>query len=923
MEMNNAIKTKQLGQSIWYDNIDREDLENGKMIELVQQGKVYGVTSNPSIFEKSIGSGNIYDLCLQSMAWAGLDTQQIYFELVKQDIQMTADIFRDVYTYTEKVDGYVSVEIDPTLADDTQKSIQEGKNLWAQINRRNVMIKVPATLAGIPVIRALIAEGINVNATLIFSIDRYRDVMEAYLLGIEDRLKKGLDVSHIHSVASFFVSRIDTAVDKLLDEKIASGSVEANELKGKIAIDNARMAYQEFKQVFSSPRFEALAKHGAQIQRPLWASTGTKNPNYSDCLYVDELIGPNTVNTIPTKTLHAFLDHGKVEQRITHDLGNSIKHLDMLLDLDIDLTSVTDKLEADGVLAFQKAHESLLDVIEKKRSIFAAEIESISENLKDAMKYSTDKNFIQRLFDNDPTLWTDDASQYEEIRNRLGWLSLPAKQYDLVPEYDQFLEQILQDGFTDVFVLGMGGSSLAPEVLAQSFETYLETDKRLRLQIIDTTNPIEIKARCETVNLEKTLFIVASKSGGTSETMAAYKYFSNEIAKISPKDFGRQFVAITDPGSPLVELAKKDGFRAVFYAPANVGGRFSAFTPFGLVPASLIGLDLENLLNKAKFSDRLSQKSIAMAANPNAILGLAIGSAAKAGRNKLTFIAESFAANLVPWLEQLIAESSGKDGVGILPVENEPELHSYDYPNDRLFIYFEVDGSKTEMIDAIRQKGLPVLTFKLSNPYDLAREFYRWEYATAIACAYLRVNAFNQPDVQSNKLVTKAVIEKYKETGQLDEGKAIFCNNQVEVYGEALAGLERCNSLDDVIHLYAQGLEEGAYIAINAFLPRLPEEIEKFQALRSSLLNKYNVATTLGFGPRFLHSTGQLHKGGPGEGVLYLIFTRKNAIDIEIPGEGMSFGTLQLAQALGDFDVLKDLGKNVIRIDLQDYGENK
>ncbi|HQN69235.1 MAG TPA: transaldolase, partial [Anaerolineaceae bacterium] len=233
--MNNAIKTKQLGQSIWYDNIDREDLENGKMRELVQQGKVYGVTSNPSIFEKSIGSGNIYDLCLQSMAWAGLDTQQIYFELVKQDIQMTADIFRDVYTYTEKVDGYVSVEIDPTLADDTQKSIQEGKNLWAQINRRNVMIKVPATLAGIPVIRALIAEGINVNATLIFSIDRYRDVMEAYLLGIEERLKKGLDVSHIHSVASFFVSRIDTAVDKLLDEKIASGSVEANELKGKIA----------------------------------------------------------------------------------------------------------------------------------------------------------------------------------------------------------------------------------------------------------------------------------------------------------------------------------------------------------------------------------------------------------------------------------------------------------------------------------------------------------------------------------------------------------------------------------------------------------------------------------------------------------------------------------------------------------------
>lgn len=918
--MNNAIQTKALGQSIWYDNIDRKDLESGAMRQLVNQGKVYGVTSNPSIFEKSIGQGSAYDLSLQSMAWAGLSTEQIYFELVKQDIQITADIFEELYHKTEHVDGYVSVEIDPMFADDTEKSILEGKTLWAQINCPNIMIKVPATIAGIPVIRALIAEGINVNATLIFSIERYQEVMEAYILGLEDRLKKGLAIANIHSVASFFVSRIDTAIDKLLDEKIEAGSLEAIDLKGKIAVDNARMAYQEFKRVFSSPRFESLAQAGAQIQRPLWASTGTKNPAYSDCLYVDELIGLNTVNTIPTHTLEAFLDHGQVELKIEHELKESIKRLDMLIEQGIDLWKVTEQLEIDGVLAFQKAHQSLLSVIENKRVHFSADLGNLSTDLKSAMKTASDADYIQRLFDNDPSLWTSDHSQHEEIRNRLGWLSLSGKQFELIDDYKAFLKQVLAEGITDVFVLGMGGSSLAPEVLAQAFEGLIPTGHGLKLRIIDTTNPKEILAQCKQVNLEQALFVIASKSGSTSETMAAYHYFLEEVAKHIPYGTGNRFIAITDPGSSLAEIAQRDEFRSVFYAPPNVGGRFSAFTPFGLVPASLIGIDLEPLLNKAAFSDRLSQIPIALAANANAMLGLLLGSAAKAGRNKLTFIAEGFAAHLVPWLEQLIAESSGKNGLGILPIEGEPELHSFDYPEDRLFVYFEVDGSQAERVEKLRKQAYPILGFKLETPFDLAREFYRWEYATAIACAVLGVNAFDQPDVQSNKLVTKAVIEKYKETGNLEIGEPVYQNDQITVYGKYLPELETCESLEDVIDAYAQDLQKGGFIAINAFLPRLSDETQKMQSLRARLLNQYNVATTLGFGPRFLHSTGQFHKGGP-DGGFYIIFTQETKMDINIPGEGMTFGTLQLAQALGDYDVLRSLGKNVIRIDLRSNEE--
>lgn len=913
--MNNAIKTKLLGQSIWYDNIDRADLENGAMRLLIEQGKIYGVTSNPSIFEKSIGQGQAYDLSLQAMSWAGLDTEQIYFELVKQDIQMTADLFSRVYEDTDYVDGYVSVEIDPMLANDTEKSISEGKMLWARINRKNLMIKVPATKAGMPVIRALIAEGINVNATLIFAIDQYLEVMNAYLSGLEERVQKGLPIERIHSVASFFVSRIDTAVDNLLKEKIDSGLVELELLQGKIAVDNARMAYQAFKKYFNSDRFEKLAQKGAQIQRPLWASTGTKNPKYSDCLYVDELIGSNTVNTIPTATLHAFLEHGRPDIKIDFEIEESKKRLASLTEAGVDFSQVTKKLEDDGVLAFQKAHQSLLATIERKRKQYANEIGSLGVNLRLAMKTASEQNYLQRLFEHDPSLWTNEKSEFEEIRNRLGWLGLPGTQFTHISEYEAFLKEILEEGFTDVFVLGMGGSSLSPEVMAQSFQALIPEGQGLKLCIIDTTNPIEIKAQCDAVNLEKTLFIVSSKSGGTAETMAAFKYFREEMASLYPDTFGSRFVAITDPGSTLGEIAKRDCFRAIFYAPANVGGRFSAFTPFGLVPAALIGIDLSLLLNKADFSDRTSQPKSAIASNSNLMLGLILGAAANAGRNKLTFIAEDFAANLVPWLEQLIAESTGKDGKGILPIEGEPVLKSLKYPEDRLFVYFEVDKSRETFVESLREKGCPVLVFKLHDPYDLAREFYRWEYATAIASAVIGVNAFNQPDVQSTKLVTNTVIEKYKKEGSLDMGKPIYTNNQFKVYGQELAGIEDCASLDDLLEKVSETIKSNGYIAINAFLPRLPNEIEELQAFRSKLLNHFNVATALGFGPRFLHSTGQFHKGGP-VGGLYLIFTREILEDLEIPGENMSFGTLQLAQALGDFGVLRERGKSAYLIEL-------
>ena len=460
----------------------------------------------------------------------------------------------------------------------------------------------------------------------------------------------------------------------------------------------------------------------------------------------------------------------------------------------------------------------------------------------------------------------------------------------------------------------MGGSSLAPEVMSQAIAPV--DGKGLKLQIIDTTSPDEIAFRVRGVDLRKSLFIVSSKSGGTSETMSAMKYFWAELEKIEPENVGKHFVAITDPNTSLQDLAYRKGFRKVFNARPDVGGRYSVFTHFGLVPAAVMGIDLHKLLGQGNASDLQSRKNVPYPANPNLMLGLVLGEAAKRGKDKLTFIAESFAGSLVPWLEQLIAESSGKEGKGILPIENEPVLVSQNYPEDRIFVYFKTDGSKAGLVDELKQAGQIVITIAIPEPYALAKEFYRWEYATAIACAVLQVNAFDQPNVQLSKAITKDMIHAYQKSGKLEDGEPIWENDQAIVYGFRNEEVLKETDLESLLLAYARSVPEKGYVVLSGFIPRLEENFEFLQTLRGRILNAVNKATTLGFGPRFLHSTGQLHKGGLGGG-LFIHFTKDAEHDFEIPGEGMSFGTLQRAQALGDLQALVQKNRAAIRVHLK------
>jgi transaldolase/glucose-6-phosphate isomerase len=921
--MNPIQQLHYLGQSLWLDNIQRSQLENGEFAAMIARGDIRGVTSNPSIFNHAIAKSHDYDSAILPLAWSGWTAEQIFWQLAFEDIRAACDLFLPLYNQSEGADGYVSLEVSPYLAHDTQATIAQARHLWETVNRPNLMIKIPATKEGLPAIRQAIAAGINVNVTLIFSIERYKEVMEAYLAGLEEMLLgpnhlfppslQGKGGWGVGSVASFFVSRVDTKVDKLLESSDSvADPVAAKALPGKAAVANTKLAYEEFRKVFNGPRFAKLQMAGARYQRPLWASTSTKNPAYPDTLYVDELIGPATVNTVPPQTLEAFREHGKAEVTIMHDLEGARQVIADLKAAGISMAQVTQELEDEGVKAFADAFTDLLKTIDDRRQAAVAQLGPLSASVKRRVARLEADSVPQRLQDGDPTLWTTDTQGQAEVRKRMGWLMLPETSRPLIPDLRALAAEVRSDGFTAALLLGMGGSSLAAEVYSLTFP---KTADSLNLLILDSTDPAQILAADHAFPPETTLYIVSSKSGDTAEPNALFDYFWERAGQD-----GKHFVAITDPGTSLEDLAKARGFRKTFLADPNVGGRYSALTAFGLLPAALLGIDLERLLDRAGWMARQCAANIAAARNPGLVLGAVLGQATLDGRDKLTFIADDGVAPLGAWLEQLVAESSGKQGKGILPVEGEPLGDPADYGNDRLFVYLRRDGKYEDAVKGLQAAGHPALVFDIPNAYDLGAEFYRWEAATATACAIIYVNAFDQPDVQDSKKRTEDKITAYRQNRKLDEGNPAWEVDGVRAFSP---GAVTGKDLAEVLKAFLSQARKGDYgsrlryhyVAINAYLPRNPEMAEALQKLRLAIRKRTGYATTVGFGPRFLHSTGQLHKGGPATG-LFLQITAGPGEDIEIPAQGMTFGVLERAQAFGDYEALAARGRRILRVHL-------
>jgi transaldolase/glucose-6-phosphate isomerase len=890
-------------------------IKNGTLKGMIERREIYGVTSNPSIFEKAITQSQDYDDNLQTMSWAGMDAKAMFYKLAIQDIQDVADLFRPYYDAADGADGYVSLEVNPNLAHDIQGTIEEAKHLWREVDRPNLMVKIPATEEGLPAITESIAAGVNVNVTLIFSRKRYRAVIDAYLSGLEQRQEAGEDISGIASVASFFVSRLETKADNRLQALIESGGEKAEiakSLKGKIAVDNTRLAYRDYEEIFSSERFKKLAEVGAQKQRPLWASTSTKDEAYSDIKYVSELVGENTVNTIPPRTLKAFLDHGDPAICIYDDLDRAESDFEKLADLGIEINEITQELEDEGVEKFADSFKGLIHSIETKCGKFRSRLGSLADSLVSEVQTFKEDDVVARVYRNDPTIWTDSEEGKDEIQKRLGWLDLPVEGQMLIPELTEFTEECRASGYTKVLLLGMGGSSLAPETMSRILGRRSEG---LDLIILDSTIPAQVRAAEDWVDYSQTLFIVASKSGSTSETLSLFQYFWEKSKEHLGEARGEHFIAITDPGSNLVRVGKSHGFRRVFTANPNVGGRYSALTHFGLVPAALMGIDLHKFLDRAADAARRCSPSRDLELNLSAFLGIFVGVGAVNGRDKLTLLTDKDFAPLGAWLEQLIAESSGKEGKGIVPVADEPLAAPEAYGDDRLFVYLRNSGEKDEFVGDLENAGQPVVVLNVPDHYSLGAQFYRWEFAVAVACSLIGVNAFDQPDVQDNKNRTKEKIAHYLENGQLSEPQVRWETKDAQVFGTAFEGLRDCNSPTEVIDTFIGLNKDGDYIAINAFVPRNAKTVEKLNRLRTQILEKTGRATTLGFGPRFLHSTGQLHKGGGNNG-LFIQITQEDPADLDIPGKGYSFGVLARAQAQGDLEALLARGRRAIRIHL-------
>ena len=896
-----------LGQSLWLDNITRHLIESGELAAMIGRGDIRGVTSNPTIFNQAISKSGDYDSALMPLAWAGWDPERIFWQLAVEDITAACDLFRPVYDQSRGGDGFVSIEVSPLKAHDTLATIAQVHELWQAVDRPNLMVKIPATKDGIPAIHECVAAGLNINITLIFSLERYAEVIEAYISGLEKRVAAGQPVDRIASVASFFVSRVDTKIDGRLPEGSA--------LRGKAGIANAKLAYHAFEEVFTGSRFAGLrADHAARVQRPLWASTSTKNPAYPDTLYADNLIGPDTVDTIPPQTLEAFRDHGTPEVTLTRGVAEAARTLEDLAAVGISMAQVTQELEDEGVKSFADSFAELLKTIQTRRQSAVDQLALLAESVSERIAGLETQSAPARLHDGDPTLWSADPDDQREITSRLGWLKSPETSRTLMPDLSAFAEQVAADGFTHVLLLGMGGSSLAPEVMSLMFPPLLSVNSQqgagLSLSILDSTDPAQIAAAENQLPVDKTLFILSSKSGGTAEVSALFDHF---WAKTGAN--GSQWVAITDRGTSLERLAAEMGFRRAFLADPDVGGRYSALTAFGLVPATLIGIDVAHLLERAAWMAAQCGKDAPAGRNPGLALGALLGQAALEGRDKLTIVTDELFGPFGAWAEQLIAESSGKHGKGIVPVVDELLDEPEAYGSDRLFIYLRSSGEQDAPLAALRAAGHPVVVLPVHDPYDMGSECYRWEVAVALACSILGVNAFDQPDVQDAKDRTRAKIDAYKHDGLLGEGKPDWSADGIRLFSPLSL---RGDGLPEVLLGFISRAKAGDYVGINAYLPRNPETVSRLSRLRLALRRRTRCATTLGFGPRFLHSTGQLHKGGADNGI-FVQLTMTPAADINIPTQGISFGVLERAQALGDYEALAARGRRILRIQLDNF----
>jgi len=923
--VNKLKELETFGQSVWLDFVSREFLKSGDLKRMIDEDGLKGMTSNPSIFEKAFSHGTAYDDDVRRLTDQGLSVGTIFRRLSVADIQNACDGLRPVYDARQGADGFVSIEVSPYIGFDTDASIAEARALWKEVGRPNLMVKIPGTREGVPAIRQCLSEGININITLLFARSAYEDVLEAYLAALETLSQKGR-IDSVASVASFFVSRIDSKVDAELDKRMAQADGDTRKalesLKGKIAIANAKLAYQHYKDVSASDRWKKLAAKGARPQRLLWASTSTKNKAYPDTLYVDALIGRDTVNTIPPETLDAFRDHGHPAATLDSDMDTARNQLAQLEKLGISLDRITDELVSEGVEKFAEAADQLYAALAAKRAkmlgrkLLAADfaLGDAGAKVDNEIGVWTNAGNVRRLWAKDKSLWTGaDENRW------LGWLDISQRELADAGALESFARDVRGEGTKDMVLLGMGGSSLGAEVLGDT----LGRDGWPKLHVLDSTDPEQILSVERATTPATTLYIVSSKSGSTLEPNILRDHFLHVTREAGGNGkAGARFAAVTDPGSTLEQEAKRDGFRSTFLGDPAIGGRFSVLSKFGLVPAAAAGVDIGRLLKEAECMRESCADLVPPSANPGVPLGIALGVLARdLKRDKITIVASPEIATVGAWLEQLIAESTGKQGKGLIPVDKETLGAPEAYGNDRVFVHLRFGDSDAHdaTLAALASRGHPVIRLAISDKYQVAQIFFMWEMAIGVAGAVIGINPFNQPDVEAAKQKTRALTDSIEHGNSPPRQRPDFVHDGVSVFADAAIkkGCAEARSLADCLRLHLNRLAANDYFALLAYMQRNGEHETALERLRLRVRDTKRVATCLGFGPRYLHSTGQAYKGGPNSGV-FLTLTCDHADDVPLENRKLSFGAVELAQAQGDFDVLTERGRRAMRVHLHD-----
>jgi transaldolase/glucose-6-phosphate isomerase len=652
-----------------------------------------------------------------------------------------------------------------------------------------------------------------------------------------------------------------------------------------------------------------------------------KNKDYSDVRYVEELIGPDTVDTIPPATMDAFRDHGKPRASIEEDVEGAKKTMADLAKAGLSMEKITAQLVEEGVKLFADAFDKLLGAVEKKRvTILGPQLNTqsytldadLEKDVKAAIEDWRVNGKNRKLWDRDAGLWTNaDEAKW------LGWLTIVDEQLSDIEPLKKLRERAKREGFKDVLLLGMGGSSLGPEVFA---ETFGKQDGYPTLHVLDSTDPQQIREFESKIDYKTTLFFVSSKSGSTLEPNIFKQYFFTRATEVLGDKAAQHFIAITDPDSNMQKVAEADKFSEIHFGYKSIGGRYSVLSDFGMAPAAAMGVDAEDFLSRAAEMVRTCGPTVPAEENPGLVLGAILGVAGKKGRDKVTIAASPKLYDFGAWAEQLIAESTGKIGKGLVPVDLEPLAVPTAYGTDRVFVYLALKGdsddAQVKALDALAKAGNPVVKIVLDDVKQIGQEFFRFEFAIAVAGSILGINPFDQPDVEASKLETKKLTTAYEQTGSLPAESPIFEGEGIKLFtdaknAEALNKSVKDKSLQGYLKAHFDRLQANDYCGLLAYIDRSKAHIETLQELRVKVRDAKKVATVVGFGPRFLHSTGQAYKGGPNNGV-FLQITQNDKNDLAVPGQKYTFGVVKAAQARGDFDVLAERGRRVLRVHLAD-----